>query len=268
MFQTAISVEFAKLRKFTPLKIFLVIYMVLVPVFMYVASGFLDTFISPVMQAFFGNPAPKVWEFPEVWKFTFYSSSWFHILMGIVVIMVLSYEFSYKTAKQNVIDGLNRSQVIFGKLALILFLATFVTLYSFLVGLVFGLINSESYDIYTNSHFIFVFFFQALCYYSLALLFAILIRHTVLGIIAFSIFPVIDVIAGALVPKWLYAFFPLNVFSTMTPSPVRQALIIIEEKQNKQEILDLQLWALLACAIGFLFLFYVLSYVNIKRRDI
>ncbi|MFN5418361.1 MAG: hypothetical protein ACK5B9_14985 [Flavobacteriia bacterium] len=269
MMKEIIAIEFAKLRKFTPLKVILLIYMALVPVFMYVASSFLKAFLFPVLfNPMTGLKPPSIWEFPEIWKFTFYASSWFHIVVGIIVVMVLSYEFSFKTSKQNIIDGLSKKKVILGKLSLVVFLAAFVTIYSFLVALVFGLINSKEIDLYTNSHYIFVFFFQAICYYSLALFFVVLIRHTVMAILAFALFPVIDVITGAIIPKAIYAFTPLNVFSSLTPSPIRGVLTSFEERQNKIEILNLDLWGLLGVSVLFVLVFYFVSMLNIKRRDI
>lgn len=269
MFKEILAIEYSKLKKFNPLKVILLIYMALVPVFMYVASTFLEAFLFPILyNPAFGLKAPKIWEFPEIWKFTFYASSWFHIVVGIIVVMVLSYEFSYKTSKQNIIDGLTKKKVILGKLSLVIGLAAFVTLYSFFVGLIFGLINSKSYDFYTNSHFIFVFFFQAVCYYSLALFFVVLIRHTVMAILAFALFPVIDVIAGAIIPKSIYAFTPLNIFSSLTPSPIRNVLVSFEERQNKVDILNLDMLWVLLIALVFTMLFYFVSIMNIKRRDI
>ena len=263
-----LAIEYAKLKKFNPIKVILLIYVLIVPTFMYVASLFLNAFIFPVLATLLKKAPPKVWEFPEIWKFTFYSASWFHILIGVIIVMIISNEFTYRTSKQNIIDGMTKSQVIAGKLAIIVILAAFLTIYNVLVALVFGFINSAEIGLYENIHYVFVFFFQTICYCSLALFFVILIRHTVMSILAFALYPVVEVIVGALIPRNVYSYLPLNIFASLTPSSVRQSFNKIEEMQKKITVVDLNLPTLLACSLGLLILFYTIAYLNLKKRDL
>lgn len=271
-----LSIEYSKLKNLNAIKIILLIYMVIVPLFMYVASEFLYGILFPALKqpqpgiepGTFVFNYPQIWEFPEILKYTFYCASYFHILVSLILVIIVSNEFSYRTAKQNIIDGMTKKQLIFSKLAILVFLSLFVTLYNSLLALVLGFINSDSVDLYVNSHYIFIFFFQSFCYFSVALFFVTLIRHTAMSLVTVIVFPVADFIAGKIIPPMIYVFFPLNIFSTLTPSPVREEILRMEEAQTKQKILELELWQLGGLAAVFVLLLYFVSYISLKRRDL
>ncbi len=271
-----LSIEYSKLRSLNAIKVILAIYVVIVPLFMYVASEFLYNFLFPgLMQpqpgiepGTFVFKYPKIWEFPEILKFTFYCASYFHILVSLILVIIISNEFTYRTAKQNIIDGMNKKQLIFSKLAILVLLSVFVTLYNSLLALLLGMINSETVNLYENAHYIFVFFFQSFCYFSLALFFATIIRHTAMAIVSVIVFPIVDLIAGQMVAPAMYAFFPLNIFSTMTPSPVRQEILKLQAAQTKQEVFELELWQLAGLAAVFVLALYFVSYLSLKKRDL
>src|SRR3954463_10705547 len=52
----------------------------------------------------FGNP----FSFPETWHTTAYFSSLFIFIPAIVIIMLITNEYTYKTNRQNIIDGWSR----------------------------------------------------------------------------------------------------------------------------------------------------------------
>lgn len=269
-----LSIEYSKLKNLNAIKVILLIYMVIVPLFMYVASEFLYGILFPALKqtipAITHKPFayPQIWEFSEVLKYTFYCASYFHVLVSLILVIIVSNEFSYRTAKQNIIDGMTKKQLIFSKLAILVFLSLFVTLYNCLLALVLGLINSDTVDLYANSHYIFVFFFQSFCYFSIALFFVTVIRHTAMSLVTVIVFPVVDFIAGKIIPPMIYVFFPLNIFSTLTPSPVRKEVLLMQESQTKEKVLELELWQLGGLAAAFVLLLYLASYMSIKRRDL
>ena len=61
-----------------------------------------------------------------------------NIVLGIIVIFVISNEYSFKTMRQNLIDGLNRNQLFVSKLLLISILTFLSTLVVYLSGLIAG----------------------------------------------------------------------------------------------------------------------------------
>lgn len=59
--------------------------------------------------------------FPDIWQNITYVYAFLKIVLAIVVIISVSNEFSYKTVRQNVIDGLNRLDFVVSKLSTIVF---------------------------------------------------------------------------------------------------------------------------------------------------
>src|SRR5687768_15483476 len=71
-----------------------------------------------------GNP----FTFPEVWHTVAYASSIFVIIPSIVVIMFITNEYTYKTHRQNIIDGWSRNQFMISKMIDVLIISVIITL--------------------------------------------------------------------------------------------------------------------------------------------
>src|SRR5215213_11080408 len=52
------------------------------------------------------------YSFPTVWQMTAYVSSFLLFIPGLLMIISITNEYSYKTHRQNIIDGWNRRQFI------------------------------------------------------------------------------------------------------------------------------------------------------------
>ncbi|MFK5098226.1 hypothetical protein, partial [Klebsiella pneumoniae] len=65
-----------------------------------------------IAKLLLGNP----FVFPEVWQTVAYFSSFFVLLPSILVIMLVTNEYTYKTHRQNIIDGWSRNEFLLSKL--------------------------------------------------------------------------------------------------------------------------------------------------------
>ena len=262
-----LAIEFIKLKKLTALKVIFIIYMFMIPLIMYVLSGFYSNFIHPFIPII-----KNIWGFPFIWQFTTYSASFFNILMGIIVVIVVCNEYNYKTFKQNIIDGLSMQQVILGKFLVVVFLSTLVTVYTALTAIVFGVINSETNLFFEGSYFILLYFLQTLCYFSFAFFFAVLIKRTALSIILFIVSFIAEMILGSIVSltasKEAYLYFPLNVFSKLTPNPLMDELNKLSLQQTGQVEPQIELWTTLLLSLTYMVLFFLFAYIIVRRRDL
>ncbi len=66
----------------------------------------------------------------------------------------------------------------------------------------------------------------------------------------------------------IYLFFPLNVFSTLTPSPIMSQLNALAAKQTGEVPPALELSTNIAISLGYMALFFVIAYQVLKRRDL
>lgn len=88
-----------------------------------------------LMKMLIGNP----FAFPEAWHTIAYFSSWFILVPSILVIMVISNEYTYKTNRQNVIDGWSRKEFILSKLFIVLIISVIATIMFSIITIILGL---------------------------------------------------------------------------------------------------------------------------------
>lgn len=87
-----------------------------------------------------GNP----FAFPDAWHSVAYFSSWFLLVPAILIIMLITNEYQYKTHRQNIIDGWTRDQFITAKLLDVLIVAVIVTIMYTLVAAFLGFYYSDT----------------------------------------------------------------------------------------------------------------------------
>src|SRR5258705_7024044 len=77
-----------------------------------------------------GNP----FTFPEAWHTVAYFSSLFVFIPAVVVIILICNEYSFKTHRQNIIDGWSRGQFISSKLMDVVLMTLLITLIYTIIG--------------------------------------------------------------------------------------------------------------------------------------
>jgi ABC-type transport system involved in multi-copper enzyme maturation permease subunit len=139
--------------------------------------------------------------------------------------MFITNEYTYKTHRQNIIDGWSRKQFITSKFIDVLLLTALVTVLYLLVALVLGLINNgeSTTTIWSGSKYIGLFALQAFSQLSIAFLIAFLVRKAFvsLGIFIFYFIILEPVIVGIAKVKGndLGRFMPLEISDRLIPVP-------------------------------------------------
>ena len=148
-----------------------------------------------------GNP----FAFPETWHTVAYISSFFVILPSILVIMLVTNEYQYKTQRQNVIDGWTRRQFMTSKLMDVLIVSSITTILYTLVAIGFSIYAStfDTSKIWDQSYYIGLFFLQTFAQLSIAFLLGYLIKKAfiALGIFLFYYLIVENIATGYLKVK-------------------------------------------------------------------
>jgi ABC-2 type transport system permease protein len=173
-----------------------------------------------VMKMLLGNP----FTFPEVWHTVAYASSIFVFIPSIVVIMFITNEYTYKTHRQNIIDGWSRNQFLSGKLIDVLIISLITTAFFVLVALLIGYLNfSEgSTKIWEQSNYIGLFFLQTLSQLSIAFLIAFLFRKAFIALGVFLFYKIAEkilVLIAMFKANDLGRFLPLEVSNRLIPAP-------------------------------------------------
>lgn len=181
-----------------------------------------ETAAGKLVKALLGNP----FAFPEGWRTMAYFSSIFVFIPAIVVIMLITNEYTYKTNRQNIIDGWSRTQFMTGKLIDVAILSVIVTILFSVVALVIGMANSADSpgEPWKLVYYIGLFALQTFAQLSLAFLVGFLIRKSfiALGVFAFY-FVIVEPISSKLIEFKLkstwHEFLPLEISHKLIPKP-------------------------------------------------
>ena len=184
-----LAIEWLKIKRYPTFWILAALFALLLPLWVYgVASGF----ISPGGG---GKNGPKInffatgYTFPQVWASIGYWASVFIMFVSMIVIILTTNEYGYRTNRQNVLDGWTKMQFFHSKVLLVVVLSLLTTLYVFALGTVFGRIYTGSFSgMFHELRLLGYFFLLSLDYLGFGLFLAILIRKSGLAIGLFLLY--------------------------------------------------------------------------------
>ena len=261
-----LKIEYAKVKNYRTFWVILLIYAALVPL------GFLGLcqFISNLVLIGSGPKMVDYAGFPDVWRYLTWTAAWWNIMLGILVVILTCNEISYRTQRQNIIDGLSRKDIILSKFYLLVALALAVTLYTALIGFIFGVGFSGFQSIGPGMENLGVYFVQTLGYFSFAYFFAMLIRKPALAIILYFVVFVLNLFWGAIVGDIVVQFIPTYLISGLVPFPFFEGFIEMAQKRNPEFV---EPWILdrtvqLVLALVYIAVFMAIGYLTVKRRDL
>ncbi|MEO6314442.1 MAG: ABC transporter permease [Chitinophagaceae bacterium] len=175
-----------------------------------------------VLKALIGNP----FSFPEAWKTVAYFSSIFVFIPAIVIIMLITNEYNYKTNRQNIIDGWSRKEFMIGKLIDVLILSAIVTLLYTVVALIIGISNTTdlSVDKWSKAYYIGLFAMQTFSQLSLAFMVGLLVRKSFIALAIFAFYfilfePIVIEYIRHRFKSNIGDYFPLKISHLLLPKP-------------------------------------------------
>lgn len=117
------------------------------------------------------------YNFENTWQTTSYVTGFILILPALLLIILITNEFAYRTNRQNIIDGLSRQEFIDVKLMLALLAALISTFLVIVTAVSFGLASGSSFGLNSFSH-VGYFFLKAISYNMIAVFISVWIRKT------------------------------------------------------------------------------------------
>lgn len=162
----------------------------------------------------------SVFNFPGVWHNLAYLASWFRLLLAVLVVILVTNEYNYKTLRQNIIDGMSKWEIIWAKELVILVLSLLSVILLVLLTLVLG--NAQdSVSILSGSSIVVTYFFSLLLYLNFAYLLSSWLKKSgfVLGIL-FLYTLVIENLVSFKLPDNIAGFLPMNLIDNMIPNPL------------------------------------------------
>lgn len=257
-----LRIEFLKVKNYRTFWWILGIYAVLVPL-IYSGLGNLDNQLLPTKTL--------LYTFPTIWHFVTWTASWFNVLLGVLIVIMVCNDIAYKTQRQSVIDGLSRSEMILAKILFLIVLAFAVTLYTFLIGAVVGCTYSTPSNILNGTEYLPIYFVQTVGYFAFAFFFAVLIRKPALAVILFIMIIAIDIF---LYIPWVLdhraQYFPTIAISELTPNPFYEKWILGQKMANPGYVEPPNMDQLTRSIVASIYIigFFIAGYFSVKKRDL
>ncbi|MFZ1633002.1 MAG: ABC transporter permease subunit [Chitinophagales bacterium] len=257
-----LKIELLKLVPYRTFKILFAIYLLLMILALLIGKNLAGGGEEGITSA-------NVLGFPNIWNYYTLYACYFNIIISILVIFVTGNEYTYRTLRQNIIDGLTRQEAVLGKITLIVLLSTITTIILVVSGLIAGNIYSlpeARSEMFDHSGFIFAYFIQSLGMMSMGYFFGTLFKRTGLAVIIFLLFlfPIDVILREGIFPDGVGDYMPVaTYFLKMVPVPVDHIMSGgLEAPPSAPTALSL------AVGFGYAVLFCVLGWVITKNRDL
>ncbi|MFV0541104.1 MAG: ABC transporter permease [Aestuariibaculum sp.] len=220
-----------------------------------------------------------VFNFPNIWHLTTFFASQFKFFFAIVVVSMIGNEYSNKTIKQNLIDGLSKTEFVLSKFYAIVFFSLVSTLLIGLITLCIGLYYSSYNEfsiIISETNYLLAYFVKLIGFFSLCLFMGMLVKRSAFALAFLFILYILEWIIFGLL-SWqtdmatadkIQNFFPLKSMYKLIDQPFQRiAMSKFPDKANL--IYDYAVhWYEIAIVLGWTALFIFLSYKLLKKRDL
>lgn len=220
-----------------------------------------------------------IFNFPIIWHITTFFASYFKLFFAIVVVSMIGNEYSNKTIKQNLIDGLSKKEFILSKFYTIVFFSLMATvligLASFLIGLYYSS-YTEASIIVRETSFILAYFVKLVGFFSLCLFFGMLVKRSAFALAFLFVLYLVEWIIfwGAveytnLETAWkVKGFLPLESMYNLINQPF-QRVIMTKYPEKIDLTYDYAVhWYEFVIVLAWTALFIFLSYRLLKKRDL
>ena len=219
-----LRIEWMKVKNYRTFWILLAIVVAAIPGVSYAVYGIVGIVTSGAKGG--GGPVVNPFGFPDAWHTICYISSMLFIMQAILIITLTTNEFSFKTHRQNIIDGWSRGAFIKVKLVGVILLSIISTAVVLLTVLNFGYFTRhtvERVSVWQGSRFLFFYFVQVISYSMIAFVISVLIKRSGLAIGIFLIYMIVEqVIMGLLTNLWHFTaaqYLPEETTDRLIPFP-------------------------------------------------
>ncbi|UWX55865.1 ABC transporter permease [Maribacter litopenaei] len=273
-----LQIEFIKLWNNRASKVLIISYFFILTSIALVAAIKFD--IGPVK---FHLAEIGIFNFPYIWHFNTFVTAFFKLFLAIVIVSMMSNEYSNKTIKQNLIDGLSKKEFILSKFLTVVSFSVISTLFVFVVSLILGLIYSD-YDelsiIFSDLEFLAAFFFKLMGFFSFCLFLGILVKRSAFALGFLILWQILEGIIRGLI-RWklfdgdttdtIMGFFPLQSMFNLIKQPFArlEAVQTVANQVGEEIGLNYQVhWYEFIIVIAWTAIFIYLSYILLKKRDL
>ncbi len=273
-----LQIEFIKLKNSRASKVLISIYFLLLTSISLIAVIKFD--IGPVK---FHLAEQGIFNFPLIWHFNTFMAAIFKFFLLLVIVSMVTNEYSNRTLKQNLIDGLSKKEFILSKFYLVITLAVISTIFVFIVSLVLGWIYSDYNEfriVFSNLEYLGAFFVKLVGFFSMGLFFGMLIKRSAFAVGAIFVWLCTEGVVYMIL-QWklqnhqmvskITQFFPSVSMWNLIDQPFGRlkAVKTVANQVGEKITYDYAVhWYEIVIVLAWTFLFIYMSYRLLLKRDL
>lgn len=274
-----LTIEYHKLRYSKSARLLVTTYFILITFIALIAS----------VEFKFGGVEFRVadqgiFNFPYIWHFNSYIAATLKLFLAIVIVSMMSNEYTNRTLKQNLIDGLSKKEFVLSKFLTVLAFSFFSTLFLFIVSMILGLSFSDYTEfsiIFSDLEYLLAYFIKLTGFFAFCMFLGVLVKRSAFALGFLFIWWIIENIAYAVMKYRIFRgtdiadniaqFLPLESMSILVKEPFSRLNVIQSAAtQLGSEIskdYGIHWYQLLIVGI-WICIFVYFSYLLLKRRDL
>ncbi len=273
-----LQIEYIKLWNNRASRVLIIAYFVLLTSIALIAAIKFD--IGPVN---FHLAEQGIFNFPYIWHFNTFITAFFKLFLAIVIVSMMANEYSNKTIKQNLIDGLSKKEFILSKFLTVVVFALISTIFVFVVSLILGLIYSDYNEfsiIFSDLEFLLAFFIKLVGFFSFCLFLGIFVKRSAFALGFLILWQVFEGFVRGML-RWqvfdkdtteqIMAFFPLNAMWNLIKEPFSRLSAVQSVANQIGENIEINYnvhWYEILIVVSWTIIFIYLSYALLKKRDL
>jgi len=273
-----LQIEFIKLWNNRASKVLVIAYFILLTFISLVAAIKFD--IGPIK---FHLAELGIFDFPYIWHFNSFIAAFFKLFLAVVIVSMMANEYSNKTIKQNLIDGLSKWEFIYSKFLTVLALSLVSTLFLFIISFFLGL-GYSSYDemsiIFSDLEFILAYFVKLVGFFSFCLFLGIFVKRSAFALGFLILWAIVEQLLFGLIgwkiTTWetasvIKGFFPLQSMSNLIDEPFTRLSAVqnLGDQIGEDFKFDYAVhWYEILIVLVWTSLFIYGSYALLKKRDL
>ena len=209
----------------------------------------------------------KAYNFQHVWSNLGWWTSVFVVFISVLVIIITTNEYTFKTNRQNIIDGWTRLQALHAKWLTTFALAVGTTLFVFVTGIIFGFANDTAANFPGDMTSLFYVFILSLNYYGFALLIAYLFKRSGIGIGIFFLYHmIIENLLRSFI-NWRFDYpagnlLPLQTSDELLPFPLFDMAANLMQTEEK-----ITATTFVIVSLAWVAVYYVVSRFRLLKTD-
>ncbi|MCX2838995.1 ABC transporter permease [Salinimicrobium sp. MT39] len=274
-----LNIEYHKLRFSKSSRVLITTYFILITFIALIAS----------IEFNFGNVNFRladqgIFNFPYIWHFNSYIAATLKLFLAIVIVSMMSNEYSNRTIKQNLIDGLSKKEFVLSKFLTVVSFALLSTIFLFVVSLILGLSFSDYTEIsiiFSDMEYLLAYFIKLTGFFAFCMFLGILVKRSAFALGFLFIWWIMESIVRGVMEYKIFRdsniaeniaqFFPLESMALLVREPfsrlnaVQSAATQLGSEITKDYSIH---WYQLLIVMLWIVIFVYLSYLLLKKRDL